>query len=331
MIATSTRRSARSADPKISRPFTAAADLPNTSVSAMRPLFALILLPLAGCTAVPDFAAIPAPWESTENQFAEPAPPAPDAAVPPWTRIGSSIRGKPIEALSLGAGKLRIYVLGGLHGDQPEGPQVAARLPAALLPAIVGPAGERATIRIVRDANPDGTALNQRGNTRGVDLNRNFPTKDFRSESLPGRLQGPRPASELETTALLEDLKAFKPDLVIVFRTAPAGRGPVVNFDGPGLTRAYDFASAARAEDPRWRVSTDKSFINPGSIDSLVARDMNKPVLSVEFRRGDDPAHLVKAVRAGIAALAGNDKPAATHAPAEAAATIREPVLGGRP
>jgi murein peptide amidase A len=291
-----------------------------------------ILLPLAACASAPELPTVPAPWESTENQLAEPSQPT-EAGIPAWTKVGNSIRGKPIEAMTLGNGKKRIYIIGGLHGDEPEGPGIAAKLPGALLNDLTGDAGQNATVRILRDANPDGTALRTRGNTRGTDLNRNFPTRDFNPESLPGRRQGLRPASELEVTVLLNDLKAFKPDLVIVFRTAQLGRGPMVSFDGPGLTGAYDFASAARAEEPRWRVSTDKSFITTGSIDSLVAREMRRPVLSVEFRRGEEITEAVRAVRAGIMALTAGRTPAAApkSAPSPAGTpAVREPVLGGR-
>jgi predicted deacylase len=293
----------------------------------MRWPFAIILtVPLLGCAGAPDLP--PAPWDPVENQAAEPAPPV-EAGIPPWEKIGNSIRGKPIQAMTLGRGPQRIYIVGGLRGDEPEGPQVAAKLPAALLRDLTGSLGDRATIRIVRDANPDGTALKTRGNTRGTDLNRNFPTKDFNPRSLPGRQQGPRAASELEVATLVKDLRAFKPDVVVVFGTAQTGRGPMVLFDGPGLTRAYEFASSARAEDPRWRVSTDKSFVTPGSIGSLVARDLKKPVLSLELRRGAELAATVRAVHAGLGSVAEGRTPA-TKPGAEAPPAVHEPKLGGK-
>lgn len=289
------------------------------------PYAVIVTLTFAGCASAPDLTMVPAPWDPVENQAAEPTQPS-EAGLPQWEQIGMSVRGKPIQAMTLGHGPKRIYVVGGLHGDEPEGPRVAAKLPAALLRDLSGTAGERATVRIVRDVNPDGTALKRRGNTRGTDLNRNFPTRDFNPESLPGRRQGLRPASELEITALVADLKAFKPDVVLVFRTAQLGRGPVVAFDGPGLSGAYEFASAAREEEPRWRVSSDKTFVCPGSIDSLVARDMRRPVLSVEFRPGTEIGDAVKAVKSGIVAVGGGQGAAR---PSEAV-PAREPRLGGR-
>ncbi len=285
----------------------------------------VILLPLASCQTL---STVPAPWEPTESQLAEPSQPS-SAAAPAWTKIGSSVRGKPIEAVTLGTGGRRIYVLGGIDGDEPEGPAAAADLPAALLPDFVS-AADRATVRIVRDMNPDGTASGTRGNTRGIDLNRNWPSRDYLAETAPGSKAGRRAASELEITTIQADLTAFKPDVVIVFHSASTGRGPEVSFVGRSLTYAYDFSSAARQADPHWRVNPDQRHIIPGSIESLVGRDMGKPVLNVEFKRGSSPATNVKSARAGIAALMANSQAKAAPPPATPpAAPIKAPILGG--
>src|SRR5438093_1211107 len=94
------------------------------------PLFILFFLPLAACSSLPT---VPAPWEPTETQSSEPTQPA-EAEAPGWTKIGSSVRGKPIEAVTLGNGPRHIYVIGGIHGDEPEGPAAARALPLSLLP-----------------------------------------------------------------------------------------------------------------------------------------------------------------------------------------------------
>src|SRR5689334_3025329 len=125
----------------------------------MRWPYALIVaLAFPGCASAPDLTMVPAPWDPVENQAAEPTQPS-EAGLPQWEQIGTSVRGTPIAAMTLGHGPKRIYVVGGLHGDEPEGPRVAAKLPAALLHDLSGTAGERATVRFVRDVNPDGTAL----------------------------------------------------------------------------------------------------------------------------------------------------------------------------
>lgn len=82
---------------------------------------------------------------------------------PPVARetIGASRQGRPIEAVRLGDGPLRLSLLGGCHADEPVGPAMLERLAAhlAALPA-AAPALVQATWYIVPHANPDGAARN---------------------------------------------------------------------------------------------------------------------------------------------------------------------------
>ncbi|QYU67749.1 succinylglutamate desuccinylase/aspartoacylase family protein [Leptolyngbya sp. 15MV] len=247
---------------------------------------------LAGCEA-PPMPTIRAPWIATEPRDAEPEMRAPDMGPPRWERIGSSIRGKAIEALTIGDGPRKIYVIGGIHGDEPEGP-----LAAALLPQMLTELTEirSATIRIVRDMNPDGTASRTRGNTRGADLNRNWPSPTFAAD----RRTSPRPKSELETGVVYEDMRRFNPDIVVVFHSS--ARGPEVTFEGQGLLPGREFVSAARRQDPRWRLVPETRYQTPGSLESMVGKEWRKPVLIVEFFRGRDAATNARSARDGLLA-----------------------------
>ena len=252
----------------------------------------MLLIALAGCTAP----SIPAPWEASENQFADPVELAPaEPTGPQWARVGSSVRGKQLQASTVGAGPRKIYIIGGMHGDEPEGPAAAA-----LLPEFLQSVGfEGATVRILRDANPDGTAAGTKLNTRGVDLNRNWPAKDYVGGD---RRHGIRPGSELETIAVQKDIEGFKPDLVIVCTSSV--RGPVIAFEGPTQMVAYEFAAAARREEPRWRLVPDRWKANPGSAESYAWLNLKKPVLSIELRRAEEPEVNCRALAAGVAAVA---------------------------
>jgi protein MpaA len=76
-------------------------------------------------------------------------------------------------------------------------------------------------------------------NEHGVDLNRNFPTPNWKAESEfywinrthrnPRRYPGPEPLSEPESRWLVKEIESFKPD-VIVSVHAPHG---ILDFDGP--------------------------------------------------------------------------------------------------
>jgi len=269
--------------------------------SHFRTSLALCVLLIPACTYPPS---IPAPWEAVEPQSAEPPVAAPAKLTPKWARFGASVRGKALMAATIGEGPRRIYIIGGIHGDEPEAPATAELLPELLAESANLP---NSTIRVVKDMNPDGAAAKTRTNTRRVDLERNWPSKDFQREAR----SGDRPLSELETLAVHTDLLAFKPDIVIVFQSA--NLPPSVSSLGSGRTLAHSFCSAARKADPHWRFSPEQRNRPPGSIESLVGVDMGKTVLRVEFQRNTAASRNARAVLAGLTAL---DQPPAQTPPA---------------
>jgi predicted deacylase len=214
---------------------------------------------------------------------------AASAAVPSaWTPIGASVENRPLLAAQSGKGALRVYVIGGIHGDEVEG---RSELESLRTQARAG-----ATLRIVRDLNPDGTAAGRRGNANGYDLNRNWPATNFQALATGG----PAPLSEPETRALARDLQAFRPDLVLVLHSIAAG--PLVNFDGPADRLAQAFADAARQSHPDWRVEPDMGYPTPGSLGSYLGVDRKIPILTIEFARGQDEASASASLRRGLAA-----------------------------
>jgi len=159
------------------------------------------------------------------GRLVAPAPPAPDIGSPPaahapiWKPIGVSVEGRPLLAAQSGSGPVRIYLIGGIHGDEIEG--------RSALDFAKDVTHAAATIRIVRDLNPDGTAAYRRTNARGLDLNRNWPARNF----APGSGGGPTPLSEPETRALDQDLRAFRPHVVVVLHSSAIG--PLGYYDRP--------------------------------------------------------------------------------------------------
>lgn len=210
--------------------------------------------------------------------------------------IGLSVRGRPIEAVTLGGSGRRVLLIGGIHGDEPEGGRTIEAVVAYLHRLEPG-----AQVRVVRDANPDGTAARSRTNARGVDLNRNWPARNFR----PGSGRGPSPLSEPETRALHEEIERFGPELVVVCHSARSG--PFVNFDGPAASEAAAFASAASQSDSRWRIVPDMGYPTPGSLGSFMGVDRGVPILTIEFERGHEPGAAWVAMRDGMAALLGRE------------------------
>jgi murein peptide amidase A len=124
--------------------------------------------------------------------------------------IGHSVRGRPIVVFENGAPpvRLKVLVVGAIHGDETAGMRIARRLIAGDLPA-------QTKLLVVPTINPDGVAARTRGNAHGVDLNRNFP---YRWRPLGGgEYSGTGPLSEPESRTAHRLIRREKPDLTIWF------------------------------------------------------------------------------------------------------------------
>jgi protein MpaA len=124
--------------------------------------------------------------------------------------IGTSVMGKPIEAVRLGTkGGVVVVVVGVIHGNEDAGLLITDALQESVVPKGID-------LWIVPTMNPDGTALDQRGNANQVDLNRNFPY-NWAKMGKPGYWQyaGKSRASEQETKAIVAFMREIKPALGI--------------------------------------------------------------------------------------------------------------------
>lgn len=210
--------------------------------------------------------------------------------------IGLSRDQRPIEAATIGHGPRRVYLIGAIHGDEPEG--------LASLDQIQQTFHDRfaadVTLRLVRDMNPDGTAARSRTNKAGIDLNRNWPAANFRTTASRGHAS----LSEPEAAALHADITRFDPHLIVVLHSIRSG--PFVNHDGPESAGALarQFVAAAKAIDPRWRVVADMGYPTPGSMGSYFGVDRDFPILTIELKRGDGPETVTAPLIAGLAAAA---------------------------
>jgi predicted deacylase len=195
-----------------------------------------------------------------------------------WGAIGRSVDDRPIEGMVVGSGSSRIMLIGGIHGDEPEGLPLVERL--------VDDLGQNrslsrdATILIVRNINPDGTADRTRTNKNGVDLNRNFPAANWDSSARQPRFHpGTGPASEPETQVLVQLIQEFEPHRILVMHST---RGkPMVNYDGPARELAESMSRL------NGYVSSDTiGYPTPGSLGSYAGIDMKIPIITLELPRG---------------------------------------------
>ena len=123
---------------------------------------------------------------------------------------------------------------------------------------------------VVRNPNPDGTAGRTLTNSRGVDLNRNFPTKRFTAN--PSRETGERPGSEAETRALIQLLNQFNPERVIHVVESRSTRGTV---------RSDDILPHEIL--PQYDAAPFDGVYKSGSLAGYVHQTLNSSVIEVEL------------------------------------------------
>ncbi len=188
-----------------------------------------------------------------------------------------SVKGTPIvhyERPGYDKAKKRILVFSLIHGDE-EGAGTLVRYWMERLNEI----NPRNHWRIVPVLNPDGHHAKTRVNANAVDLNRNFPTKDWtddaqkfwriRTASNPRRFPGSTAGGEPETQCALKHIEDFKPEFVVSIHT-PLG---VLDFDGP------------RVNPPSYGYLPWRSLGHfPGSMGRYLWAERNVPVLTTELR-----------------------------------------------
>jgi murein peptide amidase A len=136
-------------------------------------------------------------------------------------QIGTTSLGQPIDAFRIGRGPCAIALVGGMHGDEIEGVFLLSSLLREIsLGGRLNGLLAKASLVAVPVLNKDGFHLAQRWTRDRVDLNRNFPTRDWIPTATHERYPpGPRPASEPETRALVSLLEETRPLAVLDFHS----------------------------------------------------------------------------------------------------------------
>jgi protein MpaA len=166
-----------------------------------------------------------------------------------------------------------ILFIGVFHGEEPEGEPLINRLMDSI--KINSELIKNNKILFIPCLNPDGKEINTRGNSNGVDLNRNFPTENWKlSKEKDEFYSGNDPASEIETKFIIDVMKNYKPDIIITLHTPYK----IVNYDGP----AKDLAEKI-SELNGYPVQSDIGYPTPGSFGTYAGVERNIPVITLEM------------------------------------------------
>jgi len=193
----------------------------------------------------------------------------------------------------------KLLIHAGIHGEEGETTFALSRA-LRLLPE---PPPHCA---VVLAANPDGLIRSTRGNAQGVDLNRNFPTRDWRPDSVTHRSTlddpsdivlspGSRPGSEVETVALISLIEELKPEVVIALHAPLAciddsKLGPLAQWlaERTGLPLVADIGYPTPGSFGSWGAERDIAVVTyefPLTTKDALVRE-HVPVL-VELLAGD--------------------------------------------
>ncbi|NQU27636.1 MAG: DUF2817 domain-containing protein [Candidatus Marinimicrobia bacterium] len=211
----------------------------------------------------------------------------------PFAVAGESTTGHPIYLLELGSGVNTSLIFGGFHGDEEAGSQLVLELANILTREKLQP--EFGRVIIVPVLNPDGLLADTRTNINDVDINRNFPTKNWSpSTKIDKYYSGPAAGSEIETLLAIEIIKKYQPDRIITVH-APL---EMINYDGPATEIAN---SMARFLD--YPVTSDIGYPTPGSFGTYTGIERNIPVITLELPRQMQSADWVQNLEAIKAAI----------------------------
>lgn len=144
--------------------------------------------------------------------------------------------------------------------------------------------------------NPDGLQLNRRTNANNVDINRNFPTKNWGNnegdnatcdDETTNYFGGKSAGGEIETKFLIDTINKYTPSLVMTIH-APY---KVVNYDGPAKGIAEKISDIIK-----YPVEASIGYPTPGSFGTWAGVERNIPTITLEVDEKIQVQQLVKPV-----------------------------------
>jgi protein MpaA len=215
--------------------------------------------------------------------------------------MGKSVEGRELSIQVFQGSRVQgfktIVVFGGFHGDEPKSVYVVERLIEELQARRRGNEARRQrrnadTITILPNyhitksirwvlmpsVNPDGHERRTRRNANKIDINRNFPTKNWEVGNPRSRMfSGFEPASEPETRAVIRVIDKYKPTAIITIHSINRSRF-CNNFDGPGRELARRLS-----RHNKYPVTSTIGYPTPGSFGTWAGVERGIPTITLEL------------------------------------------------
>ena len=203
--------------------------------------------------------------------------------IDPVRQLAVSLHHRPIEIHRFDAPTLlgkpndTVFIFAGIHGNEATTVYAAQHLLDLLSHDADELVPRGTSLVIIPTMNPDGYAANTRQNAAHVDLNRNFPSKNWRQTPHGEYWNGTAPLSEPESKALHDFVLELKPTRVMAMHSIrPPRHGN--NYDGPAEPLAQLLASYNH-----YNVLPTIGYPTPGSFGSWAGIDLNIPTITLEF------------------------------------------------
>jgi len=190
--------------------------------------------------------------------------------------FGTSCRGVLLEVFNPKGVPPQILIMGSIHGDE----SLSTVLLSECLRSIES---EALRASVILSANPDGTLAGTRCNANGVDLNRNYPSKNWKPDPVFYRNRkedsqkislspGTEAGSESETQAIIKLIEFISPSLIVSLH------GFLDCIDDPqGSEIAQDLARRTNMS-----LVPDVGYETPGSFGSWCA-EKQIPIITYEL------------------------------------------------
>jgi len=162
-----------------------------------------------------------------------------------------------------------VLILGVMHGEEPQGEMLIRKYLEICREEDI-----KNRLVFVPCINEYGKVHNIRQNKNGVDLNRNYPTQNWKLTEKNEYFGGESPASEEETKFLIDLIEKVRPDFILTIH-APF---KVVNYDGPAKKEAEKIA-----ELTGYPVQKDIGYPTLGSFGTYYGVEKGMPVVTLEL------------------------------------------------